>query len=129
MLQLGARFYRPEVRRFVQQDPMVEGGSLGIVLALRHFGLVDPDFADWTYPCDPFAGFSRGMGIGSGALLTTAAGLAIAEAAGASGANPWLGTVARHGAHHGRGPHWQGITRWPRAWSRGKGYKTWFRIP
>jgi len=52
---------------------LVEGGSVGIVPALRHFGLVDPDFADWTYPCDPFAGYSRGMGALSGVALTGAA--------------------------------------------------------
>ena len=159
LLQLGARWYWPELGRFIQQDPardgvnwyayvnndpltgidpegldttiywgdqplfnfngdevwdqlgmsagatltgLVNGGTLGVVPALRHFGVVDPRFADWTEPCDQYAGFSKGAGTVAGGALTTAAGLGVAKALGASPrlVDPWLGSVQKHGPHH-----------------------------
>jgi len=104
-------------------DPDVAGCQLGMsaratlsgIVAGATFGLWQPDWAD---PCDPYARFSKGAGIVAGGALITAAGLGVAEAAGVRGANPWLGTTARHGAHHGRGPHWQVIVRVGRHASR-----------
>jgi len=61
---------------------MVDIGSLGIIPALRYFGVVNPGFADWTDPDDEWAGWSRNWGRVSGAAFLAAGGVAAAEALG-----------------------------------------------
>ena len=81
--------------------------------------------ADWTrcyaYENDKLISATRGSDSASpshddaGSLAAVSGNppgaLAGLEALGVEGVNPWLGTVARHGAHHGRGPHIQAIVR------------------
>ena len=151
--QLGARFYWPEIGRFIQQDPIGDGmnwygytGGNPVVWAdpeglhltesmwhnLRHWDctwvpglkqgaailadtvniLGNPYMDAGAYdPKDPYiaaARVSAGVGVGAAAAAGVLAG---AQALGVQGANPWLGAVARHGAHHGRGPHIQVMVR------------------
>jgi len=76
-------------------------------------------------PSDPLiaaAQASAGVGVAAG---VAAGGVAVAQALGVPGVNPWLGTVARHGAHHGRGPHLQAIVRIGKNASRTIGRQKW----
>ena len=49
MLQLGARFYWPEVGRFISQDPIGEGGNWYGYAAGNPVTAVDPDGLEWCY--------------------------------------------------------------------------------
>ena len=59
LLQLGARFYWPEVGRFVQQDPIGDGMNWYAYVGNNPLVWADPEGLDWL---DDASDFSAGMG-------------------------------------------------------------------
>lgn len=97
---------------------MSAGATLSGLAAGATLGLWQPD---WTDPCDPYAGFSKGMGTMSGAALVAAGGVAAGEGLGVevnafSRGNVFkiISRTLKRGfridpAHHGKPwghPHW-----------------------
>jgi len=127
---LGARYYMPDIGRFITQDPLGIGNpyaycdnnpiayvdpeglwwlawdesvwqqlksstaaTFGGVATGATLGLWRPN---WSDPCDPYGGFSRGMGIGAGGLLAGAAyGYLGTEAVGQKAFQPFWRYVSK----------------------------------
>jgi len=140
LLQLGARYYWPEVGRFLQQDPEGDGANWYAYARGNPLAFIDPEGLDvvihgfsgkpwlafdsgswrqlgmsagatlsglaagatlglwrpdWTDPCDPYSGWSKGWGTVAGGALVAAAGARLL------GYNPRLGGVQlNQGLHH-----------------------------
>ncbi len=128
MLQLGARFYWPEIGRFVQQDPIGDGVNWYAYAGNNPVRWVDPEglwevggeayalvgggFWFGVDPCtgNSFIRFRAGLGLGSSAGFDPTAGIPGAGTPGtpdAPGFGTWGGVSANVGA--GIGPRYGSI--------------------
>ena len=138
LLQLGHRFYWPELGRFITQDPIGDGMNWYEYVDGNPVTRIDPEGMDWLDDASNISsGFADTITFGLTGLAQQAMGtrdfvnpksgmyaaggwagvgwsVAMGGAAGEvalTGKSTWLGTLARHKPHHGLGRHLQLIIR------------------
>jgi RHS repeat-associated protein len=140
-MHVGARWYDPSTGRFLERDPIGINGGLNLYLYVDGMpvALVDPDGVVPVWVAKAYLWVTGGdkswLDNPRKVRRAQKASLAVAAVSGgaailctAAGFNPWIGQIARHGAHHTF--RWLGTRRHIQIMIRtGRCRTTHFRIP